>query len=36
MSANASDLLVPADPLLAGGPPERVNYATGVLLQGVG
>ncbi len=33
MSANASDLLVPADPLLAGGPPERVNYATGVLLQ---
>jgi hypothetical protein len=33
MSVNASDLLVPADPLLAGGTPERVNYATGVLLQ---
>jgi hypothetical protein len=33
MSTNASDLLVPADPLLAGGQPERVNYATGVLLQ---
>ena len=33
MSVNASDLLVPADPLLAGGQPERVNYATGVLLQ---
>ena len=33
MSVNASDLLVPADPLLAGRTPERVNYATGVLLQ---
>lgn len=33
MSVNASDLLVPADPLLVGGQPERVNYATGVLLQ---
>jgi hypothetical protein len=33
MSANASDLLVPTDPLVAGGQPERVNYATGVLLQ---
>lgn len=33
MSANASDLLVPTDPLIAGGQPERVNYATGVLLQ---
>jgi hypothetical protein len=33
MSTNASDLLVPADPLTAGIPPERVNYATGVLLQ---
>jgi hypothetical protein len=33
MSANASDLLVPTDPLLAGSRPERVNYATGVLLQ---
>src|SRR3954470_17572641 len=33
MSDNASDLLLPADPLLAGSPAERVNYATGVLLQ---
>jgi len=33
MSVNVADLLVPTDPLLAGGPPERVNYATGVLLQ---
>lgn len=33
MSTNASDLLVPPDPLVAGGQPERVNYATGVLLQ---
>lgn len=30
---NASDLLVPADPLISAGAPERVNYATGVLLQ---
>ncbi len=33
MSVNAADLMVPTDPLLAAGPPERVNYATGVLLQ---
>lgn len=33
MSVDAADLMVPTDPLLAGGPPERVNYATGVLLQ---
>ena len=33
MSSNAADLLVPPDPLAAGGQPERVNYATGVLLQ---
>jgi hypothetical protein len=33
MSVNAADLMVPTDPLLALGPPERVNYATGVLLQ---
>lgn len=33
MSTNASDLLVPPDPLISSGPPERVNYATGVLLQ---
>lgn len=31
--ANAADTMVPADPLLAGAPIERVNYATGVLLQ---
>ena len=33
MSANASELLAPADPLLTGSRAERVNYATGVLLQ---
>ena len=33
MSTNAADLLLPADPLVAGALPERVNYATGVLLQ---
>ena len=33
MNDYAADLLVPADPLVTGGPPERVNYATGVLLQ---
>jgi hypothetical protein len=33
MSVDAADLMVPTDPLIAGGPPERVNYATGVLLQ---
>jgi hypothetical protein len=31
--ANVADLMVPADPLIAGAPAERVNYATGVLLQ---
>lgn len=31
--ANPADILAPADPLIAGAPPERVNYATGVLLQ---
>lgn len=31
--SNASDLMVPTDPLLTLGAPERVNYATGVLLQ---
>lgn len=31
--ANPADILALADPLVAGGPPERVNYATGVLLQ---
>lgn len=31
--ANPADILTAADPLVAGGPPERVNYATGVLLQ---
>jgi hypothetical protein len=30
---SATDLLAPTDPLLAAGAPERVNYATGVLLQ---
>lgn len=30
---NATDLMVPTDPLLSVGAPERVNYATGVLLQ---
>lgn len=33
MSTNASDLLVSPDPLVSAGAPERVNYATGVLLQ---
>ena len=33
MSTNASDLLVSPDPLISAGAPERVNYATGVLLQ---
>lgn len=33
MSVDAANLLLPPDPLIAGGPPERVNYATGVLLQ---
>lgn len=32
-ATTATDLMMPADPLLAGAPPERVNYATGVLLQ---
>lgn len=33
MSVDAADLLLPPDPLIAGGVAERVNYATGVLLQ---
>ena len=33
MSVDAANLQLPADPLIAAGPPERVNYATGVLLQ---
>ena len=33
MSTNASDLLTAKDPLTTGAEPERVNYATGVLLQ---